>query len=204
MTDLQVVQACLRTRDGFEMLRGALSLSPRCAELFWAALNHVTEENGLLLSGFARAATRTLTSKSLSSFYLNELRKKNLLVRGEKRGDWVITPGAIKQLLARMEEGATSSSSGTSQPQIETAGEAASPKKPRARRKTGPAKTSPTQRTRRAKVCLRSKLMKLTLAQVFEELDTQLQQCDSRIKEWQRRREEVERKRAALCAALAQ
>lgn len=71
----------------------ALGLAPRQMELFLAVLNALPEDS-LIIPDMAKITKDV----GVSSPYIQELKKKKLICRGPKRGEWLVTERAIKKM----------------------------------------------------------------------------------------------------------
>jgi hypothetical protein len=91
-----VVQAALdKLVSNDPAVHAALGITSGQAGLFWTALNAVTEESGREIPNLNKLAKKTT---KVPSVMINELKKRGVLERGSKRGEWLLTKRILKKL----------------------------------------------------------------------------------------------------------
>jgi hypothetical protein len=153
-SDFATIQVFLEKMDPKdEKVQGGLGVNERHTELFWAALNAVTEETGLAIPNFLKLAAKLIR---FPSTYITKLHQMGLIEHGDGRGQWKITAKAIKKMNALL----------SGEAMVEEA-----PIEPRSRK---PEKVASTKVPRR--------IAKKTVGDLIEKLEGRARQLDDDIK----------------------
>lgn len=69
--------------------QAAMNLTPKLGQVFWAALNGMEEDKGTLLPNLNLVA---------NGYEINQLKKRDVIDRGDKRGEWLLSSEALKNM----------------------------------------------------------------------------------------------------------
>ncbi len=196
MNIFEIAQKCLAT--GREAVYSALGLKAggRSAELFWAALNGVQEEEPYLIANLNGIAKAIMKTEANANFQIGRLKGMGLIERAsDKRGMWRLTASVVKKL-EKLAEGEGGPTPAPTQPTAPT------PKKPRPRKTKSSKKISKTKNKKSAKKVggkkTAGKAGDMTVNELIAKLRSDVTDLDARIELMAKNKEEIRKHIADL------
>jgi hypothetical protein len=173
-------------------LGAALGLTQTETQVYWAALSAVGED--LAIPNLTKLAGKIV---KFPSPYINTLRKKKMIVKGDGKGKWSVSPQALKKIEAILKDGL---------PELPEKGGATPTKKvvktakktKRAKKKGGKRKLGP----KRAPGTRMKKFARMSVAALFAKLEAEESAIGEEIADLEARRDAVRLKIAAIKDAL--